>query len=62
MATPPPPPELTPWTQRAYDRLIEAMGPGAANLTTAENRTLIWLAGWDVTDNMVNILRKARGV
>lgn len=52
--------ELTPWTQRAYDRMLEAVGPGARNLNNAERQTLVWLAGWDVTDNIVNILRKAR--
>lgn len=54
--------ELTPWTQRAYDRMVEAVGPGAKNLNNSERQTLVWLAGWDgnVTDNIVNILRKAR--
>lgn len=52
--------ELTPWTQRAYDRVIEAIGPGAKNLNNSERQTLVWLAGWDVTDNIVNIIRKAR--
>lgn len=62
-AAPPPaddPPRLTAWTQRAYDRLIEALGPAAANLSRHELQTLVWLAGWDVTDDMVNIFRKAR--
>lgn len=57
---PTPPPELTPWTQRAYDRLIEAVGPAAAHLSRHERQTLVWLAGWDVIDDMVNIIRKAR--
>lgn len=54
------PPELTPWTQRAYDRLIDAIGPGAEHLNSSERQTLVWLAGWEVIDNMVNIFRKAR--
>lgn len=57
---PTPPPELTPWTQRSYDRLIAAIGPGARNLNRHELQTLTWLAGWDVIDDMVNIFRKAR--
>ncbi|GAA1790089.1 hypothetical protein GCM10009795_039740 [Nocardioides hankookensis] len=54
------PPQLSEWTRHAYERLLEAMGPAAHNLSRHEIQTLTWLAGWEVTDDMVNIFRKVR--